>query len=222
MDTLSVLARAGIAHAAFCRADWRRLLRADYERFEPFFEAVAGVVTDSYPGPDGVVRYDVRQHGKGWLGMHQDGSPDTEDSPWLRLSREDVRVWRLNAAGCALAENMTGGAEEHVAAGDEARDEVYGNFTLIKVGKRKIDLARKYKARAFLRFVHGYLKNRDKKFYIEELRVKFNQQFGDKLTMKQWTSERFREDLFKGVNKEDFDALFETVDQASGIYRLMI
>lgn len=91
-------------------------------------------------GPDGVVRYDVRQHGKGWLGMHQDGSPDTEDSPWLRLSREDVRVWRLNAAGCALAGNLTGGAEEHVAAGDEARDEVYGNFTLIKVGKRKIDL----------------------------------------------------------------------------------
>ncbi|HQQ91983.1 MAG TPA: hypothetical protein PLU38_08965 [Kiritimatiellia bacterium] len=169
MDALSVLVSAGIAHAAFCRADWRRLLRADFERFEPDFEAVAGVVTDSYPGPDGAVRYDVRQHGKIWLGMHQDGSPDTEDSPWMRLSREDVRVWRLNAAGCALAERLAGSGAM-VAAGDEARDEVFGNFSLIKVGRRKIDLAKKYKARAFLRFVHGYLKGEDKTFYVEELR----------------------------------------------------
>ena len=221
MDALSVLVSAGIAHAAFCRADWRRLLRADFERFEPDFEAVAGVVTDSYPGPDGAARYDVRQHGKIWLGMHQDGSPDTEDSPWMRLSREDVRVWRLNAAGCALAERLAGSGAM-VAAGDEARDEVFGNFSLIKVGRRKIDLAKKYKARAFLRFVHGYLKGEDKTFYVEELRVKFNQQFGDKLANRRWNSDRFREDLFKGVDKEDFDALFETVDQASGIYMLMI
>lgn len=221
MDALSVLVRAGVSHAAFCRADWRRLLRADFDRFEPDLEAVAGVVTDSYPEPDGAVRYDLRQHGKGWLGMHQDGSPDTEDSPWLRLSREDVMMWRLNAAGCALAEKLAGGCV-NVAAGDEARDEVYGNFSLIKVGIRKIDLAKKYKARAFLRFARGYLKGEDKTFYVEELRAKFNRQFGERFAKRQWTSERFREDLFKGVDKEDFDALFETVDQASGIYRLMI
>jgi len=221
MEALSVLIRAGIAHAAFCRADWRRLLKDEHERFEPYFEAVVGVVTDSFPGPDGTVRYDVRQHGKMWLGIHQDGSPDTEDSPWLRLSRDAVMVWRLNAAGCALAEELAGCGEKAVAD-DDASDEVYGNFSLIKIGRKKIDLSRKYKARAFLRFVHGYLKGKDKTFYIEELRAKFNQQFGDTLTQKQWTSERFREDLFKGVGKEDFDSLFETVDQASGIYKLKI
>ncbi len=189
--------------AAHCKADWRRLLGTAYSALEPSFEKVAGRVTGKYPHKTGNYMYEVRRQGDGWLGVPPDRVAESEDSPWPRLCLDDVQLWRLGAAGWDAAAKLAGG--EKVVAGDEARDE-----------------ARKYKARAFLRFVHGYLKGRDKKFYIEELRAKFNQQFGAGLTKKQWTSERFKEDLFKGVSNEDFDALFETVDQASGIYRLKI
>lgn len=106
MGGIGELIKAGRADAAMCLADWRRLLKEEYGKFEPFLELAVGAVTGSYPGSDGIVRYDVRQHGKVWLGMHQDGSPDTEDSPWLRLAREDVLIWRLNAEGRKLAEKI--------------------------------------------------------------------------------------------------------------------
>lgn len=205
--------------AARCKADWRRLLGAAYSALEPSLEKVAGRVTGKYPHKTGNYMYEVRRQGDGWLGVPPDRVAESEDSPWPRLCLDDVQLWRLGAAGWDTAAKLAGCGDK---AGDEAHDEVYGNFTLIKVGRRKIDLAKKYKARAFLRFVNGYLKGKDKKFYVEELRAKFNQQFGAGLTKKQWTSERFREDLFKGIGNEDFDALFETMDQASGIYRLKI
>jgi len=230
MEALTLLIRAGIAHAAFCRADWRRLLKDEYERFEPEFEAFAGTVTDSYPGACGVVRYDVRQHGKIWLGMHQDGSPDTEDNPWLRLSRDEVAVWRLNAAGCALAEKLAGCGEKTGGQrtsdgspdGGEVDVRIIGDYKAIQIRGREIDLSRKYKARDVLRYLHGKVKNTDGVFRFEEVKEDFNSRFGKGEEKRRWKSDRFREDLFRGMSKEDFDCLFETLDQTAGRYRLKI
>ena len=54
------------------------------------------------------------------------------------------------------------------------------------------------------------------------MRDAFNAQFGEGLKHKGWNSDRLREDLFKGLKREEFDLLFDTVNLAAGIYRLKI
>ena len=97
--------------AAYCDADWRRLLGAAYASVAPFFEPVAGRVTGTYPDKTGNFKYEVRRHGDGWLGVPVDRVAESEDSPWPVLKLDDVRLWRLNEAGWKLAAKLAGMAE---------------------------------------------------------------------------------------------------------------
>ena len=100
---------------------------------------------------------------------------------------------------------------------------VVGDYRVIHMpGRRPINLGRKHKTRAVLGFIHRALKKADKpEFYVEEMREAFNAQFDDDAAGKRWVSDRFREDLFKG-RERDFDALFEVVERAAGLYRLKV
>ena len=218
--------------AAYCDADWRRLLGAAYGSFAPFFEPVAGRVTGTYPDKTGNFKYEVRRHGDGWLGMPSDRVAESEDSPWPVLKIEDVRLWRLNESGWKMATKLAGMAEEGEAGGqrtgngvpDGGADKVriIGDYTTIRIGKREINLARKYKARDVLRYLHERLKGIDGVFCFEEVKEDYNSQFSKGAEKRKWKSDRFREDLFRGLDKDEFDCLFETLDQAAGRYRLKI
>lgn len=100
--------------------------------------------------------------------------------------------------------------------------EIVGDYKVVRIGKRKIDLSKKYKARAFLRFLRETLQGGDGQFYVENMRDAFNGRFDKAHEGKKWKSDRFREDLFKGVKSTDFELLFETLDQASGLILLKI
>jgi len=89
-------------------------------------------------------------------------------------------------------------------------------------GGMRINLATKHKARAFLGFVHRELnKAGQKEFYVEEMREVFNAQYTGEMSGKQWTSDRFREDLFRDKERE-FDLLFESLERGSGYYRMKL
>lgn len=100
---------------------------------------------------------------------------------------------------------------------------VLGDFNVIVMPNgKKINLTAKHKGRAFLQFIHQRLSETGTaEFYDEEMRVAFNTQFSRNLAHKQWRSDRFRDDLFRGKEIE-FDLLFETLDKGAGHYRLRI
>jgi hypothetical protein len=101
--------------------------------------------------------------------------------------------------------------------------QVIGDYKVIRIpGHADIKLARKHKARAVLGFIHRRLKALGtNEFYDEEMRDEFNAQFRDGHVGNQWKSDRFRDDLFRGMDAE-FDLLFETLDSVSGQYRLKL
>ena len=67
-----------------------------------------------------------------------------------------------------------------------------------------------------LRFIHLQLAaDKTQEFLFKEMQAKYNQRFAAAC---KWNT-RFREDLFKG-REELFDALFETLDRATGSYRI--
>ena len=163
--------------------------------------------------------------------------PDNGDAHLLRYARYVSYLAKPSFAGMGAggdaggmlnAQRPTPAAQvERGDAGLGPQDEegggpeFHGDFSLVVCGGRRIDLSKKFKARAFLRFLHGSLKGApDKTFYVEEMRDKFNAQFGAGRHRGKWVSERFREDLFKGLGRKDFDLLFETVDGGAGVYRL--
>lgn len=209
--------------AAYCRADWKVYLGVDYGAAEPYLEKVTGRVTGSFPGAGGNVRYEVRLHGDFWLGVPLDGGVESDDASWPRLTAEDVQMWRLSTAG--LAALTLRSEEENVKSGHAAMRgdmQVSPDYKVIRIGKRKIDLSLKPKARAFLRFARERMNGNNKDFQIEEMREAFNAQFGEGMEHKGWNSDRLREDLFKGLKREEFDLLFDTVNQTAGVYRLKI
>lgn len=113
---------------------------------------------------------------------------------------------------------LTGKRKEHGAP----RAEVIGDYKVIRVpGVRKeINLSRKHKARAVLRFIHQWVADQGtREFYVEEVRDAFNRQFTVDERQRCWVSDRFREDLFRGKEKE-FDLLFEAVEKMAGRWRV--
>lgn len=211
------------ADAAYCKADWKLYLGEDYGAVEPYLEKVTGRVTGSYPGSGGNTRYEVRLHGEFWLGIPYDGGEESEDAPWPRLAAEDVQLWRISEEGLAAlthrsADKMVKSGNETMWRGGDAL--VSPDYKIIRIGKRIIDLARKPKARAFLRFARE--RAGESEFLVEEMREAFNAQFGEGLEHKGWNSDRLREDLFRGLARDEFDLLFDTVNLAAGIYRLKI
>lgn len=211
--------------AAYCKADWKLYLGEDYSVVEPYLEKATGRVAGSYPGVCGNVRYEVRPLDEFWIGVPYDGGGESEESPWPRLTVEDVQVWRLSAKGIAeLSRRSVNGRDNNDtdASLSSSDVQVSPDYKVIRIGKRKIDLSLKPKARAFLRFVRERMNGNGRAFEIEEMRDNFNAQFGEGLKLKGWKSDRLREDLFKGLAKGDFDLLFDTVNQTAGIYRLKI
>jgi len=209
--------------AAYCKADWRLYLGPEYGMVEPHLEKVTGCVTGSYPGAGGNVRYDVRLHGEYWLGIPYDGGEESDDAPWPRLTVEDVQLWRISSAGLAALTLRSANEMEksdHAARRSSGDVLVSPDYKIIKIGKRRIDMSKKPKARAFLRFVRERAGKSE--FQVEEMREAFNAQFGEGLEHKGWNSDRLREDLFRGLTRDDFDLLFDTVNLAAGIYRLKI
>jgi len=207
------------ADAAYCRADWKRYLGPDFENVEPYLEKVTGRVTGSYPDAGGNIRYEVRLHGECWLGIPYDGGEESADAPWPRLTVEDVQLWRLSEEGrsALVGEGRVGNRQSAIGNGIVC---VSPDYKVVRIGRRKIDLSRKPKARAFLRFVRE--RNGEREFQVEEMREAFNAQFGEGLGHKGWNSDRLREDLFRGLTRDEFDLLFDTVNLAAGIYRLKI
>jgi hypothetical protein len=229
--------------AGYCRADRRRLLGDEiYQAAEPHLEVIVGRVTGTHPRGQSN-RYEVRHHGDCWLCLPFDDMPDTPDAPWPVLGLEDVQLWRLSGAGWRLAGELTGWTGGQVAVGvclspPQAGDgpapaerrgtgevkevDISPDYKTFRIGRRKIDLSRKPKARAFLRFARERMNGNGREFEIEEMRDNFNAQFGEGLKHKGWNSDRLREDLFRGLKREEFDLLFDTVNLAAGIYRLKI
>ena len=115
-------------------------------------------------------------------------------------------------------------AEARAAAGEQDGElKIIGDYRVIRIaGGMRINLATKHKARAFLGFVHRALnKAGQKDFYVEEMREVFNAQYTGEMSGKQWTSDRFREDLFRDKERE-FDLLFESLERGSGYYRMKL
>ena len=209
--------------AAYCKADWKLHLGEDYVAVEPCLEKITGRVTGSYPGAGGNIRYEVRLHGEFWLGVPLEGGEESDDTPWPRLTVDDVQLWRISSAGLAAltlrnADKMVKSGNETMRRGGDVL--VSPDYKVIRIGKRKIDLSRKPKARAFLRFARE--RAGESEFQVEEMREAFNAQFGEGLAHKGWNSDRLREDLFRGLMRDEFDLLFDTVNLAAGIYRLKI
>jgi hypothetical protein len=101
---------------------------------------------------------------------------------------------------------------------------VIGDFRAIILPheQKAIPLVKKYKTRAFLRFIHNRLtEHGTSEFYIEEIRDAYNAQLPQNLVTRQWRSDRCRDDLF-GKIKWVFDHLFETLDKGTGHYRLRV
>lgn len=119
-----------------------------------------------------------------------------------------------------------GGGKEQGTGNVDGRGKavVFGDFKVIRIpgAKRDITLGKKHKARSVLRLLHNWAVSRGtKEFYVEEIRDAFNDQFGCDTEFRRWVSDRFREDLFRGKEK-DFDLLFEVLDKATGRYRLKV
>ncbi len=170
----------------------------------------------------------VRRQGElsGMGGKDEDGDlSSTGGSAGGGKPESEVRG-PFDGAGSTSLTTSQGRRKSGEKGNDESREkktgfEVIGDYRVIRIpGRREISLARKHKTRAVLRFIHMTLKKAGTTdFYVDEMRDAFNAQFTEEMAGKQWMSDRFREDLFKG-KLEAFDLLFEPLDRASGHYRM--
>jgi len=169
------------------------------------------------------VRVRVRRHGGGY-----DVFPCEDDVK--RMMRAGILVQKiafklqaefgLSPAVGGISDFKGEISEEQVSANVA---KIIGDYRVIRIaGGMRINLATKHKARAFLGFVHRALnKAGQKDFYVEEMREGFNAQYTGEMSGKQWTSDRFREDLFRDKERE-FDLLFESLERGSGYYRMKL
>ena len=198
--------------------------RADRVRWKYFMRMNEAYMTQEFPVAEeleGVPPADVVRTGTGGEGAsraalaaaqaaRESGPDETEDGGPKADDSESTRSTERSAPN----------AQAKKAGGGKA--EIVGDYMIIKTGGRDINLSKKYKARAFLRFAHGHLSGSNGVFYVEDLRKVYNGQFDQKKANMVWNSDRLKEDLFRGLNDGDFELLFEVVDQASDRYRLRI
>jgi hypothetical protein len=163
-----------------------------------------------------------------------------EGTPMRKIRVTNAEGGPAHAKGSGVAVPPVAGSEDRGAVRDatamKAREcatqggkpvagkgwKVVGDFHMIipPNGQKHINLATKHKARAFLRFIHEQITESGvPEFYVEQMRQEFNAQFSRDLAHRQWVSDRFREDLFRGKERE-FDLLFERLDKAAGRYRM--
>ncbi|QHI68479.1 hypothetical protein [Tichowtungia aerotolerans] len=83
----------------------------------------------------------------------------------------------------------------------------------------EINLAKAHKRRAVVRFIQEHVRRSGKRqFDVEVIRDAYNRQY----PKKPWSSDRFKEDLFRGAPPGDFDRIFETIDAAMGKYSWLL
>ena len=198
---------------------WKRAFADEYARVEPLLVRCIGVAGNRYPEPRTGYSLTIRETNGKWRAFPTgDRCEDFEDQI---LTWEDVQAWRVDWAKVekAMAAEATGVAAAEGATGVK----IIGDFQVIRIpGRREIKLGSKHKARAVLRFIREQLQSAGvTDFYVEEMREKFNGRFTGSLAGRQWRSDRFREDLFRG-KEADFDLLFESLDKAAGHYRMRV
>lgn len=147
----------------------------------------------------------------------EDGKLKTECA--VPVGRQGVRNAECGESGASAL--LTGKRGDRRDGSDAARIE--GDFRVIRLaGGKVVDLRTKHKARGVLRFICAEAKRTgQKEFDVEVVREAYNAEFPDHLAHRRWKCDRFREDLFKGKERE-FDLLFETVDKALGRYRVKV
>jgi hypothetical protein len=169
------------------------------------------------------VRVRVRQHDGG-----HDLLPAREEVKRLIRAGRPVHKVRVRLQGALqLGMGDRGKTVDHRhqtsdRKGEASRWDVIGDFNVIRMPgvRQEINLSRKHKARAVLRFIHQWVADQGtREFYVEEVRDAFNRQFTGDDRQRCWISDRFREDLFRGKEKE-FDLLFESVEKMAGRYRV--
>lgn len=203
-----------------------RVLGPRFIEVEPYLRPCPGKAAQQIPCPTTGITLSVKE-ANGQYVCFPTGE-EAEDTPDLYLSWEHIQAWRLDMDSAkAMVQNPTpvSRSHKHKAPSVPHRPEygtevrIIGDFKVIRIpGHEEINLGTRYRARAVLRFIHKQVKLKGTAdFYIEEMRDEFNTHFSGK----QWKSDRIREDLFRGKEHE-FDLLFETLDKASGYYRMKI
>jgi len=142
--------------------------------------------------------------------------------------REERKTERRNGKGAARragrgGETEDGKAERNGRGLERGGHVADGEYKRVRMANgRVIDLRTKHKARGVLRFiVERARRTGEREFNCETVREAYNAQFPESMKSKRWVCERFRDDLFKGKERE-FDLLFETIDRALNEYRLKI
>lgn len=82
-----------LAGKRLCLADWQRVLGGDFERVRARLVKCVGEIAKSYPAPGTGLRLAVRECKSGYI-AHPVGDFD-HDAEDLRLTEQDVQVWRL-------------------------------------------------------------------------------------------------------------------------------
>ena len=209
---------------------WKRVLGSRFTEVEEYLSPCPGKAARQIPCPTTGITLRVSEADGHYLCFPT--GEEAEDAPDLYLKWEHVQAWRLdmdsveeqarriNQAQNTQKRETTRGMNQP-ESGTGAK--IIGDFKVIRIpGQKDINLGTRYRARALLRFIHEQLKQTGTtKFYIEEMREQFNASGAGKMNGKKWKSDRIREDLFRGKERE-FDLLFETLDKAAGYYRMKI
>ena len=212
LDLLEIM--KGLRSACEARMWWMRVLGDRFAEVEPYLRPCPGRAARQIPCPTTGISLKVHE-ADGHYVCFPTGE-EAEDAPDLYLNWEHVQAWRLDMDSAEEKTQITNPEGETMVR-------IGGDFKVIRIpGQKDINLGTRYRARAVLRFIHGRLtQTGDTNFYMEEMREQFNASDTGKLAGKQWKSDRIREDLFRGKEHE-FDLLFETLDKASGYYRMKI
>lgn len=209
---------------------WKKVLGGRFSEVEEYLSPCPGKAARQVPCPTTGITLRVCE-ADGHYVCFPTGE-EAEDAPDLYLTWEHVQAWRLdmdNAERRAREIKQDYSPHKREPTGRLSHPEsatgvsIIGDFKVIRIpGQKDINLGTRYRARAVLRFIHGQLKQTGTtRFYSEDIREQFNASETGKIAGKQWKSDRIREDLFRGKERE-FDLLFETLDRAAGYYRMKI
>lgn len=193
---------------------WMRILGDRFAEVEPYLRPCPGRAARQIPCPTTGITLKVHE-ADGQYVCFPTGE-EAEDAPDLYLEWEHVQAWRLDMDGVEGGTQIPNPENGNMTS-------IIGDFKVIRIpGQADIILGTRYRARAVLRFIHRKLKRTGATtFYSEDMREQFNASDAGRLAGKQWNSDRIREDLFRGKERE-FDLLFDTLDKAAGYYRLKI
>jgi hypothetical protein len=220
LDLLEIM--RGLRSAREAIMWWKKVLGSRFAEAEEYLRPCPGTAARQIPCPTTGITLRVCEADGHYLCFPT--GEEAEDAPDLSLKWEQVQAWRLDmdsAEEKARILNQDDSSQKTEKSRVAAK--IIGDFKVIRIpGQKDINLGTRYRARALLRFIHEQLKRTGTtKFYIEEMRELYNASGAGRMDGKKWKSDRIREDLFRGKERE-FDLLFETLDKAAGYYRMKI